>query len=366
MDLQEAFDAGFEAVKTYVERSFDAFEARLIEIEKRSAVPGRDGRDGIDGKDGPAGRDGVNGIDGVHGKDGVNGTHGKDAKQVTLEQVVEAVKSMPDAIALAVADYIAANPPAAGKDGDNGAVGKDGVDGLNGSDGVDGKDGHPGMNGSDGKSVSIEDVLPIVNEAVQRSVSAIEIPRGEKGEPGRDGVNGEPGICGERGDTGKDGVGLAGSIIDRSGNLIVTLTDGSTRELGLVVGKDGGAGRDGVDGLAGVDGTNGADGIGFDDLDLVETEDGLSLQFSRGDVVKSFALPVPLDRGVWKEKEYRKGAGVTWGGSFWIAQRDTNAKPDTQDSGWRLSVKKGRDGREVVSTKIVQPVKSQESVKLQK
>jgi hypothetical protein len=34
MDLQEAFDAGFEAVKTYIERSFDALETRLLEMDK--------------------------------------------------------------------------------------------------------------------------------------------------------------------------------------------------------------------------------------------------------------------------------------------------------------------------------------------
>lgn len=36
--LQEAFDAGFDAVKDYIERSFDAYDERLIEIEKQAGA----------------------------------------------------------------------------------------------------------------------------------------------------------------------------------------------------------------------------------------------------------------------------------------------------------------------------------------
>jgi hypothetical protein len=54
-----------------------------------------------------------------------------------------------------------------------------------------------------------------------------------------------------------------------------------------------------------------------------------------------------IDRGVFKDgTEYDKGDGVTWGGSFWIAQRDTQSKPDAGNGDWRLAVKKGRDGKD--------------------
>lgn len=96
----------------------------------------------------------------------------------------------------------------------------------------------------------------------------------------------------------------------------------------------------------GPQGPAGTDGFGFDDLDLVETEQGVMLRFTRGDVVKDFRLPIVTDRGVFKEGvEYHKGDGVTWGGSFWIAQCDAGDKPDT-GKGWRLAVKKGRDGKD--------------------
>jgi integrin beta 3 len=125
-----------------------------------------------------------------------------------------------------------------------------------------------------------------------------------------------------------------------------------------VVGKDGADGTNGAtgpagkDGHDGTDGKDGADGLGFDDIDVVEDERGVTLRFQRGAAVKEFPLPVVVDRGVWTDHAYRKGAGVTWAGSFWIAQRDTSAKPDTADSGWRLAVKRGRDGKDGKPAKV--------------
>lgn len=232
-----------------------------------------------DGRDGVDGKDGTNGADGI---DGAPGKDGKDADPVTGEEIAEAV-----------ARYLAENPPASGRDG------TDGLDGKDGSPGQDGKDGTPGLDGKDGSD-------------------------------GRNGLD------------GKDGVGLADAIIDRRGVLVLTMTDGRTKELDVVIGKDG------TDGRPGNDGAPGRDGFGFDALDLVEDEKGVVLRFSQGDVVKDFALPVVFDRGVFKEDgSYRKGNGVTWGGSYWIAQKDDPGKPDTPDSGWRLAVKKGQNGRDL-------------------
>lgn len=69
---------------------------------------------------------------------------------------------------------------------------------------------------------------------------------------------------------------------------------------------------------------------------------------------KSVELPVVLDRGVYKSgQDYVPGDAATYGGSLWIAQSKTNERPGTGD-GWRLAVKRGRDGRDAlpkVSTK---------------
>jgi len=171
----------------------------------------------------------------------------------------------------------------------------------------------------DGKSVTVEDVAPLITSEVEKRIKELPTPK--------DGLD------------GKDGVGLAGAIIDRSGELVVTLTNGETRNLGPVVGKDG------------EDGKPGADGFGFDDLEAsYDGEKTVTLKFTKGERVKEFAftLPVVIDRGIYAEgKEYKAGDGATWAGSFWIAQKDTSSKPG-EGGDWRLAVKKGRDGRDGV------------------
>lgn len=171
--------------------------------------------------------------------------------------------------------------------------------------------------GKPGKSVTVADCLPeirgAVDLAVAKAVRALPPPQ-----------------------PGKDGISLAGAIIDRDGGLVVTLSNGSVCALGRVVGKDAEPGKPGLD------------GVGFDDMAVeFDGERALKLVFTRGDVVKEFTmtLPIPIDRGVFKEgTEYQRGDAVSWGGSLWVAQCPTAAMPGTGE-GWRLAVKKGRDGR---------------------
>ena len=116
-------------------------------------------------------------------------------------------------------------------------------------------------------------------------------------------------------------------------------------------GERGPPGPPGASGPAGPRGERGVDGLGFDDIDVQMGEDGrtLAFRFERGSDVREFvaALPVVYDCGIWREgKTYHQGDGVTFGGSFWIAQRATTAKPGDGSPDWRLAVKKGRDGRD--------------------
>lgn len=177
----------------------------------------------------------------------------------------------------------------------------------------------------DGKSVTVDDVAPLIEQAVSKAVAGIRVPA--------------------------DGVGLAGAVQDHKGNLIITLTNGATVDVGQVAGKD--ADMDAlrselkqmVEALPKP--RDGNDGFGFDDIDIVVADDGVALKFTRGDEAKAFALPVPFYRGVFSaEKSYRKGNTVTWGGSLWIATKDSPAgKPDAPDSDWVLSVKKGQNAK---------------------
>ena len=147
-------------------------------------------------------------------------------------------------------------------------------------------------------------------------------------------------------------VGLAGAVIDRAGSLVLTLSNGSQQDVGQVVGRSvepAAVAKMVRDEVAKVPAPR--DGFGFEDLSaqLADDERTLLLRFARGDAVKEFALtmPIVLDRGVFREgTAYACGDACTFGGSLWIAQADTSAKPDAPTSGWRLAVKRGRDGKD--------------------
>lgn len=230
----------------------------------------------------------------------------QDGKDADPEQI----RSMVDE---AVSAAISAIPPA--------------ENGKDGRDGVDGKDADP------------EVIRSLIGEAVAKAVAELPpAPRGERGEQGERGEKGADGKDGRDGIDGKDGAGIGDLMIDRDHNLVATFTDGRTKQLGIVVGKDG---RDGKDGVP----------FGPDDIDMTLMEDGRTVRmaFTKGDTEYAFQIPFPvvIDRGVFVEgKEYEEADGVTWGGSFWIAQRATSAKPDSPESGWRLAVKRGRDGKD--------------------
>lgn len=194
-----------------------------------------------------------------------------------------------------------------------------------------GEKGDPGAEGPPGRDADLEELAARLLPEIDRMVSAL--PPAEKGDKGDPGVDGDKGDAGEK---GEPGTGVSGAMIDRSGSLILTLRDGTVCPLGPVVGKDGDPGAPGKDGL------------GFDDMTV--THDGhrrFTLALERGAERREFgfSLPVVLDCGVYKEGvSYDAGDGVTWGGSYWIARQTTAQKPGDGDE-WRLSVKRGRDGK---------------------
>lgn len=64
--------------------------------------------------------------------------------------------------------------------------------------------------------------------------------------------------------------------------------------------------------------------------------------------VKSFDVPVTIYRDVFKAgNQYKPGDTVTWGGSLWHCNEATSDKPgEVGSKGWTLAVKKGRDLRD--------------------
>lgn len=202
--------------------------------------------------------------------------------------------------------------------GDKGDPGERGEKGDTGNDGVSGRDGERGERGDVGE-------------------------RGQDGAPGRDGERGEKG---ETGTPGRDGLDAVMFLRNSEGHLIATMSNGTTRNLGKVDGENGAPGRDGKDGK------DGRDGFGFDDFDVIyDGKRTFTLKFARAGDVREFVISVPalLDQGVFKVGQtYQAGDGVTWGGEYYIAQRETSAKPRTPEAGddWRLAVRRGRDGKD--------------------
>lgn len=285
LDTKAIVSALAPIVKSHVAEATAPLLARIAELEKRQPERGEPGE---------------------RGRDGADGADGKDAEPISDEQIAAAVER-----------FLTANPPLAGKDG---------------RDGVDGKDGAPGLDAD----------MDVLKSHCENLIAAL--PKPENGKDGRDGTNGKDGAPGERGADGRDGkdgadgVGLAGAMIDRDGELNITLTNGEVRKLGPVVGRDGKNGERGDAGFSLTD---------FD-TDWRPDEKILVLSWVSGDTRYSHELFIPYlrDAGVWSEGvTYLKGDGVTWGGSLWIAQDDTADRPEAGKS-WRLAVKRGRDGKD--------------------
>ena len=120
----------------------------------------------------------------------------------------------------------------------------EGSDGADGSDGSDGKDGQDGKDGEDGKDGLTPYIGSNGNWWIGTTDTGIKAAgaNGADGKDGKDGINGKDGANGKNGTNGKDGadgVGIADIKLNENGELIVTLTDGTEKNLGKVKGEDG-------------------------------------------------------------------------------------------------------------------------------
>lgn len=264
---------------------------------------------------------------GEKGEDGRDGTDGKDAEPVDVSEVVsqllgsEELRSILDACAKdALAKHFQENPVKDGEKGDPGDKGEAG------EKGDPGKDAEPiSVHEVTAELLATDGLKSLVDLQVTESVvkhfeenPVLPGPRGEQG---------------EKGETGADGVGLAGAVINRSGELVVTKTNGEAITLGMVIGKDGEKGADGKD------------GADFTNVEIdYDGERSLIIRGAGGEIVKH--LPIPIDRGYWREgMKSEKGDVVTQEGSAWIAIKDTSAKPCRENADdWRMLARKGRDG----------------------
>lgn len=115
----------------------------------------------------------------------------------------------------------------------------------------------------------------------EQGEQGIQGVQGEKGQNGKDGTNGTNGI------DGKDGIGITNSEINNSGELILTYSNGTSANLGKVVGADG---KDGADLSNEVEDIKAY--IGYTDDDIV----GLCVDFENK-TFKRLAGAVNLSQG---------------------------------------------------------------------
>lgn len=191
----------------------------------------------------------------------------------------------------------------------------------------------------------------LLHSALQVINSAVKELGERKSEPGPPGEKGEPG------EPGGSGIGLAGALVDKQGNLIVTLTDGSFSNLGSVVGPAGhSVSKEEINAIIQTevlkfpkpkDGKDGAD------FQVPEFDGERTFTWAAGtDKERKHTFPIPIYRGVYQnDTEYERGDCVTWDGATWIAKEATKERPGIKSGGWQMSAKRGQDGKDGKSIK---------------
>ena len=224
---------------------------------------GTDGKDGEKGEDGETPYIGENGnwwigetdtgvkavaTNGADGKDGADGTNGVDGRTPQL-------KIGDDNLWYVSYDngqnWESLNVKATGEMGATGAQGEKGDKGDQGEQGIQGVQGEKGDKGDQGEQ-GIQGVQGEKGDKGVQGEQGIQGVQGEKGDAGADGasgqngtngINGKNGVNGQDGQNGQDGKdgqdgtagrGIDNAMIDNDGYLILTMTDGTTINAGLV------------------------------------------------------------------------------------------------------------------------------------
>lgn len=205
----------------------------------------------------------------------------------------------------------------------------------------------------DGKSVTLQDVAPMLAEMVSKAVDAIPRP--------------------------KDGESIPAAEVQRM------VDEAVTKAMGFIaLPKDGEPGRDALQlelqpcidlekayprgtyarhtgglwrAFEATKGLHGWECVVEGIADLRIEQDGRQFTLvartsSGAEVSKSIKVAALVDKGVFTMgDDYEAGDGVTWGGSFFIAQKDgpVGRPGEPGCDGWRLAVKRGRDGTKGVS-----------------
>ena len=242
---------------------------------------------GLNGAQGIQGEQGVQGEQGIQGEKGDKGDTGNDGRgisDVTINDADELVLTFTDGNTLNLGNM----KGPAGENGTDGTNGKDGTgistvtlsetgalsmtlsngtvldlgnvkgqdgkgiassmintsgelvltytdgstDNLGRVTGTDGKDGKNGQDGKDGISILSVDLhnndhlLILMSDGTVKDLGVIKAEKGDKGDQG------------EKGDIGETGVGITNTTVNSDGDLIITYSDGTTQNAGRVIPQD--------------------------------------------------------------------------------------------------------------------------------
>ena len=212
---------------------------------------GTDGADGTNGADGLTPSIGENGnwwigttdtgvkaaaTDGADGKDGADGTNGVDGRTPQLKIGDDNLWYVSydngqnwESLNVKATGEMGATG-AQGEKGDKGDQGEQGIQGVQGEKGDQGEQGIQGVQGEKGDKGD-------QGEKGDAGADGASGQNGTNGINGKNGVNGQDGQNGQDGKDGQDGAagrGIDNAMIDNDGYLILTMTDGTTINAGLV------------------------------------------------------------------------------------------------------------------------------------
>lgn len=99
--------------------------------------------------------------------------------------------------------------------------------------------GGSGTSGTDGREVEFQATSTAiqwryVGESDWTDLIALSAIKGDKGDTGADGATGAQGPKGDKGDAGADGRGITSCELNDSGELVITYTDGTSTNLGVI------------------------------------------------------------------------------------------------------------------------------------
>ena len=196
---------------------------------------GTQGIQGIQGLKGDTGAQGIQGVKGDTGTQGIQGIQGPAGRNVTASSI-----DSNGNLLITLSDGVIINAGA--------------VIGPQGPQGIQGLQGIQGVKGDTGASVASA-VVDASGHLIITKTDGVIIDAGTI--VGPQGAKGDTGDTGAKGDTGAAGVSVASGTVDASGHLILTKSDSTTIDVGLIVGPQGAKGDTGDTGAKGDTGATG-------------------------------------------------------------------------------------------------------------